>query len=462
VLTVAWVISKLQRDVPSGMRLIFALLVFLPTSVRIALPTGLPQLTIHRILIVVAFLFLIQNRSPDRTRWPIPNIGFVILFGLSQVISLLLGTQFVPGLKGCFDYGIEVVLFYILISEYVQTESDIVQLLASICYGLAAVAVVATIDKYWNVDLVETIVPFRGLPDIEEGIASTYPHRILLGYAMAMGVPLSLALPTYFNEVRRKRVMYGIALLLIAATYFSMSRGPWLGLGLGLLGIAIVGGRKARKSVALIALLIAIVLILRPGVRDTISNMYSETFEEDSAKGNSYQTRWQLWTIAWTEIKVSPGRLLFGFGPVSTESMDLSHYWFGTEGWSSSVTKIGHTSWDNNYASDLIELGVVGFLLEAVLFAFIIKTLVTNWRRSDPNDRILQGGVTIACLVFMFAMTNVFIFSPQLKYLFWTLVAVGCNFSRIHAIQASLRPMEDRFGDADAEEGKLVEVPDLV
>jgi O-antigen ligase len=441
-----WVVRKLSHDLPSGMRLIFALLVFLPTSLRIELPGAFPQFTIHRLLIVVAFIFLIRNRDPNRKRWPIPAITLVLLLGLSQFVSLVLGTQFVAGIKGFLNYIIEVALFYVLISEYIQTEKEIVQLLSCICYGLAAVAIVATIEKYFHVNLVEKVLPSSGAAWIEAGnitagdITSTYPHRILLGYAMVMGVPLSLALSSQFGETRPGRVMYGIALLLIGATYFSMSRGPWLGVALAVVGIAVLGGKGARRKVVYIALVAAAILIFRPGVRETIQNLYSATLDENSQKGSSYQTRWELWTVAWKEIQKSPERLIFGYGPASTESMDLSDYWYGQEGYSSSMTKIGHTSWDNNYAADLIELGLIGLVLEMILFLSIIRTLVDNWRRSDPEIRIVSGGVTVACLVFMFAMTNVFIFAPQLKYLFWALVAIGCNFARAFADQMLSEP----------------------
>jgi hypothetical protein len=452
-----WVVHKLSRDLPSGMRLILGLLVFLPDSIRIGLPAGLPQLTIHRILIVVAFIFLIKNRSPDRRRWPIPNIRLVLLFGLSQLVSLCIATQFVPGLKGVFSYAIEVVLFYVLITEYVQTESDIVRLLSSICYGLFAVAVVATIDKYLKIDLVEIFLPFRS-SEWKEGITATYPHRILLGYAMVMGLPLSLALSTHIKEITQRRVMNGIAILLIGATYFSMSRGAWIGLGVGVVGLVLVGGRSMQKKLIIIAALAAALLILRPGVKETIRDSYLETVDEDTVKGGSYEYRWQLWGVAWKEIQVSTERLLFGFGPVSTESMDLTDYFRGREGYSSSMTILGYTSWDNNYASDLIELGVVGLTFEAILHFSIVWILINNWRKSDPKNRVLQGAIMIACLIFMLAMTNVFIFSPQLKYLFWTLVAVGSNFSRFHAIQHRQHEPEGGLSELQVAETELVGV----
>jgi hypothetical protein len=437
VLIILWVIGKLQRDLSAGMRAVFALLVFLPSTLRIDLPAPLPQLTIHRILIVIAFVFLIRNRSPDRQRWSIPNLWLIVLFGLSQVTSLLFGTDFVGGLKNCGNYAIETVLFYLLISEYVLAERDLVRLLSSVCYGLAAVAVVATFEKYFRFDPVGLISSAGGgSPLAATGdIAATYPHRILMGYAMAMGVLLSLALASYEKEVKPRRIMYGITLLLIGATYFSTSRGPWLGLGLGLFGIAVLGGRNVRKKLALIAVLAAAILVLRPGVRETISNLYNATFDSDSLKGGSYDYRWQLWTVAWNQIRLSPVRFLFGYGPSSTMHMDLSKYWYGEEGWTSSMTKLGYTSWDNNYAADLIELGVVGLLLEAILFLALAKTLVEDWLKNHSKNRTLQGGILVACLVFMYSMTNVYIFAPQLKYLFWTLVAIGSNFSLVLANQ---------------------------
>ena len=447
---VVWAIRRLRRDLDSGMRLIFALLVFLPTSLRIELPGALPQLTIQRILILIAFVFLLRNAPSVPRKWPIPNLTLITLFGITQGVSLVFGAQFIPGLKGFSSYILEVALFYVLMNLYIMTEPNLLRLVCSICYGLAAVAVLATIEKFSGTNLSELIAPSGGLAEIKQEITSTYPHRIALGYAMAMGVPLALAASTQFRSARTRRLLYGIALLSIGAAYFSMSRGPWLGMGLGLIGIGILGGTLLRKRLLQIALLSAAVLVLRPGVLETITNLYTASFDENAQKHGSLATRWQLWTVAWTEIQVSPERFLFGFGPVSTESMDLSQYWYGTEGWSASVSKIGYTSWDNNYACDLIELGVVGLALEVTLLLAIVGTVLREWRASDAEGRILLSGIGLACAVFMFAMTNVYIFAPQLKYLFWALVAIGSNFHRAgsteettqtwNAMEAELEP----------------------
>jgi hypothetical protein len=434
VLILGWALVKLLRDVQAGMRLIMALLVFLPGTLRLPLPQGLPQLTVHRLLIVLAFLFLVRGNSPNLPRSRIPNLNLVLIFGLAQGVSFLIGNDFAIGLKAFIGYVIEVLLFYIVISRYVQSEDDVVALLSGICNGLTAVAVVAFVQKQFNIDPVAMLLPEGGSILYALGdVASTYPHRIEMGFALAMGVPLALALSVMAPERKQRRNLYFVVFLLVGATYFSMSRGPWIGLAIGLAGMMLIGGAVLRGKMVVIALLASAILLLRPGVRATIGDLCFATFKSgsDSAKAANFSYRWELWGVAWKEVKTSPLRMFFGYGPNSTESMDLSNYWFGIEGAHAGVLHTGHTSWDNNYAADLIELGLVGLVIEGLLFLGILRKLFENWRVSDGDNRTIISGILISCLLYMFAMSNVFIFAPQLKYAFWALVATGSNFGQI-------------------------------
>ncbi|HZM05596.1 MAG TPA: O-antigen ligase family protein [Candidatus Saccharimonadales bacterium] len=429
VLAVAWVLRTLRKDLRSGLCLIFGFLVFLPTSMRFSLPGALPEVTVHRILIVIAFLFVIKNRKPNRIKWPVRNLTLILLFGLEQFVSGMLGNHFITSIKGCINYGIETILFYLLISEYVQGEDDVVPLLRGISFGLAGVAIIAVVEKYMHFNPLDKVnlgmVAFKGNG---ADITSTYPHRILFGYAMAMGIPMVLALSIYVQDVSSKRIYYLIALLLMAADYFSTSRGPWLGLILALLGMAVLGGPLLRRRLFYIGILTSTVMLVRPGVWHTIDDLYQQTFSTNSEKGSTYSYRWELWGVAWKEL--NKANLILGYGPLTTEFMDLSENWSG-EGSQASIAQIGHTSWDNNYACDLIELGVLGLTMECVLFLAIAIVLLRIWWNCEGRDRTLMAGVTVSCLIFMYSMTNVFIFAPQLKYLFWSLVAVGSNLPHV-------------------------------
>jgi len=157
-------------------------------------------------------------------------------------------------------------------------------------------------------------------------------------------------------------------------------------------------------------------------------NLTNSTFESDTLKGASYEYRWILWRVAASEINVAPARLLFGYGGYSTEFMDLSRYFERQRG--GTAAKIGHTSWDNQYAADLIEFGYVGLIAECVLYATILCHLINLWLGAVGPARATMGAITVSCGVFLFAMSNVYIFAPQLRFMFWILVAVAVNLQR--------------------------------
>ena len=456
--TLLWLIRQFGGDVHSGMCTFLAFVVFMPAMLLIPVPDGFPQARVHRLLLLVALVFVAKNGyfsgRTDRT----PYMRWLVLFGVAQCASLLAGSYFGAGLSQVIDYAMEVALFFVLMTAYIQREPQIVtRLIAAVCYALAAVAVLAALQKYLNFVPVPALIPDASRAWMEDtDIASTYPHRILFGYAMAMGTPIALAFASGISERPKRLRMYGIALLLVGGTYLSMSRGPWLGLGIALVAMAALGGKALRKKLALMALLTAVVLIVRPGVRDTITNLYQETFDEDSQKAGSYQTRWELWDVAWTEIRRTPTRFLFGLGPASAEFMDFTGYFEG-EGSTSALVKLGHTSWDNNYASDLIEFGVVGFTFELILFASIARALFRNWLRADQDSRALRAGLGSSCVVFFFAMSNVFIFSPQLTYLFWTIVAIGSN--SIWAVNAPVLAEADTMAVSGERSANFSNVP---
>ena len=87
-------------------------------------------------------------------------------------------------------------------------------------------------------------------------------------------------------------------------------------------------------------------------------------------------------------------------------------------------------SWDNNYASYLLETGVLGLLAVLILNTMILIKLYKRWRKADKGDKGLHAGIISSVIVLIFMMTNVQIFIPQLKLLFWSLVAISNLFEK--------------------------------
>lgn len=413
-------------DFASGLAICMGLFVSMPDYLRLSFGGGIPELTIQRLLLIGLLICWRSASQRFCSRSPVPFLRGLLAFGAAQFVSLLFSIHTSGSLKSLVAYSLEIVLLFSIVSIRVQDREAVRKVLYGIGIGLGGVAVLAAVEKYWGLNVTRQVLLGNGMA--LEDTTSTYPHRILLGYAMAMGVPILFALAEREQRKLWKRLLWCMVLLLIAGCYFSNSRGPWSALIAGALLFFFLGSRSSRKAAIVVAVLGALVLGARPGVRETIWGLIFSTFEQDSLKAKSYEYRWRLWHVAYAEITKSPERALLGYGGLSTETMDLSHYFEKESGGTAAI--LGFTSWDNQLACDLIEFGFVGFLVEVGVLLAVMCSLVSLWFRSADTDRSMMAAFTVACAIFMYAMTNVYIFSPQLKCLFWALVACGLKFGQ--------------------------------
>jgi len=220
--------------------------------------------------------------------------------------------------------------------------------------------------------------------------------------------------------------------------------------------LLVLGSKQMRKTFVMIAILSVVVIATRPGVRETLVSAISTTVgaDKDSLKRKSYEYRWKLWEVAYSEVKKSPERFLFGYGGLSTEEMDLSDYFDKESGGSTAL--LGFTSWDNQQACDLIEFGFMGFGLEVILFLAVLWKLLTLWKSSKGVDRTIMAAFISIAVIYYYARSNVYLFSPQLKCLFWALVACGVRYGELKAdgqtqpSSEELNVNESAFGTAAA------------
>ena len=421
----AGVFRATRHGLAAGFPLAAALLGLLPGQLRIELPGSPMEITVHRVILVILLLRWIRE----------PRLGAApAVAGHTFVLGLLLGSRLLsdvlsvtpgPSLKDLFTFAIETVVYFHLARFALASAATQLATVRAVTVALLIVAGIAFVERYAGVSL--PLLVLANFKYCFDGIQSTYPHRILLGYAMAMGTPLVLVLLDAAAPARR-RLWWLVLLALVAVCFLADSRGGWLGMVLaGTLSLAI-GSRGTRLRCLALGALAAIILLLRPGIRETIVSRIVDTYATDTYKAVSYQYRWRLWQVAYSEIARSPQRTLFGYGGLSTEQMDLSEYFRSQEG--GTTGKIGFTSWDNHYASDLIEFGFVGVGFELLLYAAFLIHVVRRWRTAPRSARPLIGAALVSSIVFMFARTNVFIFGEPLKFLFWTIVALGTTAVR--------------------------------
>jgi hypothetical protein len=425
----------LRRDFDKGLAAAVFFLILLPKEVQIEMPGALPELTGHRVVLLV----LLVNMLPRLQRVSLlPVSRPLLLLGLVAVcrlFSTITAIDSAASFKVVFGFLIETVLYFVLIVGGLNERRTIKFVAWSSLLALVFVAGIGTIEKYTGRNLAAMIVP--GMNASPSAVTATFRHRILFGYAMAMGFPLALALKgTLESGWKRWLPKIGIVLL-PAACYFSNSRGPWVGCGLAGLVMGILGGRPMRRKLMLLGALAVFVMALRPGTYDTISSLWHQSFSDNTIKGRSADYRLVLWKIAYNELNKSFGHALLGYGGHSTEMLDVSNYF--DRGAGGLAGELGYTSWDSQFASNFMQYGFLGFGLETILYLSVLGMLVRTWRHSNEEDREFIAVCVATTLVFFWAMSTVAIFNPQLEYLFWTMVAIAGRFHSVTPV-ADLGP----------------------
>lgn len=409
---------RFRRGVAAGLATGVFFLVVLPIEVRLPTPGALPELTVQRALLVVLATNAIRHGIFARGFATLPGLGILMLLAASRSISLLGGIAFVPGLKDLLLLLLEGLLFFTIAGKALQDRETALRIIRSIIFASICVAFIAFVEKYRGVNLAAAIVP--GIPDYPRTVSATYRHRILLGYAMALALPLVLAYAQYVSTRWQKRLVWAGMLLIPAACYFANSRGPWAGMALGVGVIYLASERVVRKRIALLGCVALVVVLLRPGVYESILTRWEHTKSTDTHKGRSASYRLELWQVAYTELSKSPIRFLFGYGGGSAEQMQLGDL-FEFGGGSSAL---GYTSWDSELAANLFKFGFVGLALELAFYAFVFKSGIRTWRYAPREGRHLLSGCLAVAAVYIWALTNVAIFNPQVSFIFLMCVAI--------------------------------------
>jgi O-antigen ligase len=331
--------------------------------------------------------------------------------------------------------------FYIIVATSVRTRPDAVRLIYASVLGLGLVAFLAFIEKYNGFNFVDHIAPGYSAQN-GRMITVTFQHRILLGTGMAMGLPLAFLMLTQSNSPGRKRLLWIIVLLLCGAAYFAHSRGPWLGAAMAGCVLYLLGSPRMRSRLIWIPILAAAVLLARPGVYETLMDSAKATGDADSYKGKTFMYRLELWRIAWVRVKESPLRLLVGYGPGCGEEQAIE--------WNLSYSgrKREISSWDNHYAYDLLQSGLLGLFARLFLYLAVFRAMFQVYKRGDEQDREIFAALLASACVLLFMMSNVLIFSKQLNFLFWTLAAVCSSFMLSERVsQAENSPVEVEVSD---------------
>lgn len=408
-----------RKEPAEGLCLAFFLLVSMPTSLSVIVSEDLPTITIHRAILGVLLVCALWGSSKSRALMQVSFGKILTGIAASCSISTMLSPFLSVSVKQYLYFIIEVLGTFWIVRRSIQSASEARRLINWIGAGLAFVGAVAAMERYtgWRVsDLFPRGVDeqfFWAVNNGEAAVTSTYSHRILLGLACSLGALKYLQDLILDDAHTNQRVAFLGTGLCLAALYFSMSRGPWLAFAACAGALIVATGGKGIKWGGLFTVLVCVVLLIMPGVFETIAGLASSTLDPNTVRGSSFQWRFVVINTALSAMSEAGFmNVLFGFGGGSQLMMSFGKYEVAPGVW------LPIESWDCEYAVLLYDKGWVGLLLVVLLSGVALVKVVGVLRRDlDKETHAVALSVLLVLLFFTVARTNVAVYAPQLVYI---------------------------------------------
>jgi len=233
-----------------------------------------------------------------------------------------------------------------------------------------------------------------------------------------------------------KLLLWVALALMFLNLYKTGSRGPWLDAILACILLFFYGGGVVRKRILILAALSVSVMVLRPGIKDTIYGIYVNTLNNNTNTGASYEYRYALPKAALHAISRSPGPAMWGSGLETFFDADVEGIFLGQ--------MYRFRSADNAWAELAVETGFVGLLILAIL---LFKPMFVGWwqsRKLPPPDKYLSAVLFVNLLVFYFQMYSVGMYSwGQNGYMLWILIAATMALPAVRQRDDQITTAED-------------------
>jgi hypothetical protein len=193
-----------------------------------------------------------------------------------------------------------------------------------------------------------------------------------------------------------------------------------------------------RKYVMWMGVLGVIILLARPGIWLTLSNLYNQTLAPETAQGSSYEWRYALYDQAFLHLNHDFWRALWGYGPESFFFLKWQGLFQGQI--------VPFESCDSSVAQLMIETGYIGFILaESVFLISGYKGFRAAMKIPKPEN-LPSVVLFVNICAFLFLMTNVAILGwGQQSYMAWIVVAMAMIYPGLVEKEsaAAVAPVEE-------------------
>jgi O-antigen ligase len=429
IVSLVWVGRRRLED---ALPLFSAIIVLFPIDSKLVLP-GLFDVSTERVaLITLLGMFVTQRQK--RTHVPIPLIGLMLLHFGWMICSTLVSLSVITSVKQVLAQVVEYYLLYYLFLRVISSGKTAYRIIYAIVLALGICCVFSLLEAYqsWSILRIfpaENWTTYDSRQDplyLEIGrgmrLRSTFPHPILFGDALSMGITLTIFLLGSWKRGAQRTILWVILALMCWTIYKTASRGPWLAAGASAVLLLFMIPRVKRYVVLGLAL-VPIVFIVRPGVWESVSSLYSSTLDPNSLAGASYQFRHDLNDAVISAVAQSPKRMVLGYGLGTFRELGLDiehrgeiHHWI---------------TCDNHWILFLYETGYVGFALIVTLLFRALYLVLKDYLRLPRAARTFSGVLFITIAAYYFLLLSVAGYNwGQQGFMAWILIAVALAYPR--------------------------------
>jgi len=364
------------------------------------------------------------------TKHDLPFLGLISLYLVSGVISALFSTDILVSFYAVVGRDLieQFVLFYILF-YYLKQQGFEYRLKNALYVTLFLVCAFSFFEEITHYN------PF--LQFITDGdlnfragmlrVRSTFFHPI------ALGCFLNLLMPVLLVDIIREKSYQRKAFLILTftagliASFLTLSRAPFLILGLEILLVAGWWAKeRANRAILLISFVSvvsvgAVLLIYNNDILDRALGSYinpnQTTLNQLDEDSSEY---YRIILLESVLQKLSGPRWIYGYGPNAFYLSEVNAEY-------SSHTEV-LVAPDNNYLRLLLEYGVMGTLLYGLLLLAALKMCLAAIKNCDGKDKLQAAALLASALGFIIVnfSTSMFNIYP-LGLLFWLVIALAIN-----------------------------------
>ena len=434
VATLAFI--ALTKGVEAALPFFVFVVVLLPWQCVFPIP-GVMTVTGQRVAIVTLIaLFLVFKPPANRSRALLSTpLKFLLMLQIGWcVLSTANSIVPVDSLKKMSFEVVEYYLMYYILVRTISGVKTIHRMMGAMVFAVLVACVFGSFEAYtgWRVTSLFPYVAgrFTGVAGFTQDSRyfSTFAEPSLFGAAISFAIVEALYLLTLAKKTGRKVYLWVALLVMFLNIYKIVTRGPWLSLIIGLCLLVLVGDMATRRRIAALALLSVAVMVIRPGVYDTVKDLYlatTDTSNPNDIKADSFEYRFALRRVAQQELDKSFPREMWGYGPGSFYYLHIVAPFEGNPAYP-------FESCDSSWVQLMVETGYVGLLIIALLLIKPAVLAFRDWRKILRPEGYLCGILFINMLQYFFMMTNVALYAwGQTAYMLWIWIAISMVYRRV-------------------------------